>query len=73
MVTFYRKARMHGNLLTSDGDIDRSQSLEPMPYQVPKYAAMIDPADELPYVVVRPKINRKKNDKKVMRMRNDWD
>lgn len=73
MMALYRKAWINGKSLSDNGSIDPTQDLRTSKYQEPKYAAMIDPADELPYVVVRPKVNRKKSDKKVMRMRNFWD
>jgi len=68
-----RKTWTNGKSLSDDDFVDTTQDLRPSKHRKPKYAAMIDFADELPYVVVRPKVNPKKSDKKVMSLRNFWD
>ena len=73
MMTFYRKARINGESSSENDSVGLLEDLQSSEHDEPKYVAMIDPSDELPYVVVRPKVNRKKNDKKIMRMRNYWD
>ena len=75
MVTFYRKAQINGSMLPGKGSlstVDLPRSPQPGQWNEPEYLSMVNPEDELPYVVVRPKVNRK-NNKKVLRMRSHWD
>ncbi len=72
MVTFNRRAQING--ATSKGEVAKRLLTQPQPGQwsEPEYFSMVSAEDELPYVVVRPKINHK-NNKKVLRMRSSWD
>lgn len=73
MVTFYRKAQIKGNTSSAITQIDLPGNQKPSRWDEPKYTSMLDPQDDLPYVVVRPRVSRKTNGKKVMRMRSYWD
>ncbi|MCD8536251.1 MAG: hypothetical protein LRY56_01530 [Burkholderiaceae bacterium] len=75
MVTFYRKAQINGGISPGKSllhSIELPRSSQPGQWNEPEYLGMINPEDDLPYVVVRPKVNRK-NNKKILRMRSHWD
>ncbi|UOD49784.1 hypothetical protein [Orrella daihaiensis] len=75
MVTFYRKAQINGNTPIDKetvGSIDLSQPIKPERWSETEYLGILNPEDDLPYVVIRPKVNRK-NNKKILRMRGHWD
>ena len=70
MVTFYRKAQIKSS--TGANALDIPTNHPDGGWNEPEYLGVINPEDDLPYVMVRPKINRK-NHKKVLRMRSHWD
>lgn len=72
MVTFYRKAQINGSTLQGEPDKHLLTPTQPGQWNETEYLSMVSAVDDLPYVVVRPKINRK-NNKKVLRMRSSWD
>lgn len=73
MVTFFRKSQLNGNSSNKDSAVELPHNLQSGRFNGSDYVGVISPEDELPYVVVRPKINRKNNGKKVLRMRSAWD
>lgn len=74
MVTFYRKAQLKTAAGSSASGAPMVQPITKSSgyWSEPEYLGVVNPEDELPYVMVRPKINRK-NQKKVLRMRSHWD
>jgi hypothetical protein len=71
MVTFYRKAQIERNS-TNEQSAKAPNLILSGHDRESNYLGIISPEDELPYIVVRPKTNRKPNNKKILRMRDSW-
>lgn len=76
MVTFYRKSQINHQSSTyaaaSEASGNPQASRANSAVHGTEYVSTISAEDHLPYVVVRPKVNRD-NHKKVLRMRSHWD
>jgi len=76
MVTFFRKAQLNAKASTDRDNTDlwpQTPTRQAARQDNLAYEGMLSPEDEMPYVMVRPKVNRKSNGKRLPRMRGNWD
>lgn len=76
MVTFYRKAQINNSALGAahaDKSNNLSNQADGSNWIGHASYGVANADDDLPYIVVRPKVKRNDNSKKIRRMRSYWD
>lgn len=76
MVTFYRKAQINNSALgtaPAEKNNNRFSQTDEGRWSDQALYGVAHADDDLPYVVVRPRVKRNDNSKKIRRMRSYWD